>query len=90
MAIEYIDPEIIFDDDEYLKKVFKYGDTVSQIAQKKALDSLGLKNQFKMNGSEQDLIKILDKGYPVPIGILHKGSIFAPSGGWSLDHIDRI
>ena len=81
MAIEYIDPEIIFDDDEYLKKVFKYGDTVSQIAQKKALDSLGLKNQFKMNGSEQDLIKILDKGYPVPIGILHKGSIFAPSGG---------
>lgn len=81
MAIEYIDPEIIFDDDEYLRKVFKYGDTVSQIAQKKALDSLGLKNQFRMNGSEQDLIKILDKGYPVPIGILHKGSIFAPSGG---------
>ena len=81
MAIEYIDPEIIYDDDEYLKKVFKYGDTVSQLAQKKALDSLGIKNQFRMNGSEQDLINILDKGYPVPIGILHKGSIFAPSGG---------
>lgn len=81
MAIEYIDPEIIFDDDEYLRRVFKYGDTVSQIAQKKALDSLGLKNQFRMNGSEQDLVRILDKGYPIPIGILHKGSIFAPSGG---------
>lgn len=81
MAIEYIDPEIIYDDDEYLKKVFKYGDTVSQVAQKKALDSLGIKNQFRMNGSEQDLINVLDKGYPIPIGILHKGSIFAPSGG---------
>ena len=34
-----------------------------------------------MNGSEADLIKILHKGYPVPIGILHKGSISSPSGG---------
>jgi len=81
MAVEYIDPEIIHDDDDYLKRVFKYGDTVSQIAQKKALDSLGIKNQFRMNGSETDLIDLLNKGYPVPIGILHKGTIFAPSGG---------
>jgi len=81
MAIEYIDPNILYDDDEYLKIVFKFGDTVSQIAQKKALDSIGIKNQFRMNGSEPDLISILGKGYPVPIGILHKGSIFAPSGG---------
>ena len=81
MAIEYIDHGIIYDDDEYLKIVFKYGDTVSQLAQKKALDSMGIKNQFRMNGSEADLIKILDKGYPVPIGILHRGPILFPSGG---------
>lgn len=81
MAIEYIDPTIIFDDDEYLKKVFKYGDTVSQLAHKAALDSLGIKNQFRMNGCEKDLENILDKGFPVPVGILHKGTIFAPSGG---------
>jgi hypothetical protein len=81
MAVEYINPELIYDDDEYLKIVFKYGDTVSQIAQKKALDSLGVKNQFRMNGSESDLISILSKGYPVPIGILHKGRLNAPSGG---------
>jgi len=81
MAVEYINPDIIFDDDEYLKIVLKHGDTVSQIAQKKALDSVGIKNQFKMNGSEPDLISLLSKGYPVPIGILHKGTIFAPSGG---------
>jgi hypothetical protein len=81
MAIEYIDPEIIFDDDDYLRRVLKFGDTVSQLAQKKALDSLNFKNQFKMNGSEIDLIKLLDKGYPVPIGILHKGNVSAPNGG---------
>jgi len=81
MAIEYIDPSVIVDDDDYLKKVFKYGDTVSQIAQKAALDSLGFKNQFRMNGSEAELLQLLSKGYPVPIGILHKGPINAPSGG---------
>lgn len=81
MAVEYIDPEILFDDDDYLKKVFKFGDTVSQLAQKAALDSIGIKNQFRMNGSEPDLLSILNKGYPVPIGILHKGTIFSPSGG---------
>ena len=42
---------------------------------------MSIKNQFRMNGREQDLIDLLDKGYPVPIGILHKGSIEAPSGG---------
>lgn len=81
MAVEYISPSSIYDDDDYLKIVLKYGDTVSQLAQKKALDSIGIKNQFRMNGSEADLIKILHKGYPVPIGILHKGSISSPSGG---------
>jgi hypothetical protein len=81
MVIEYIDPRLIVDDDDYLRIVLKYGDTVSQLAQKKALDSLGIKNQFRMNGTEADLTKILDKGYPVPVGILHRGSIHAPSGG---------
>lgn len=81
MAVEYIDPEILFDDDDYLNRVFKFGDTVSQLAQKATLDSIGIKSQFRMNGSESDLVALLDKGYPVPIGVLHKGTIFSPSGG---------
>ena len=81
MAIEYIDPNVIFDDDEYLRVVLKYGDTVSQMAQKAALDSLGVKNQFRMNGKEEDLLDLLNRGYPVPIGVLHKGGWDAPSGG---------
>lgn len=81
MAVEYINPSLIKDDDDYLKIVLRYGDTISQAAQSKALDSLGLKTTFFTNGAETNLLKILDKGYPVPIGILHKGSISSPSGG---------
>lgn len=81
MCIEYFDPSLIKDDDDYLKLVFIYGDTISQSAHKKALDSLGVKNQFSTSGTEGELIRILSLGCPVPIGILHKGSIQNPTGG---------
>lgn len=81
MAIKYINPNLIKDDDDYLNLVFRYGDTVAQSAHRKALDHLGLKNNFLTNGSEADVIRILSSGYPVPVGILHKGSIQNPSGG---------
>jgi hypothetical protein len=81
MLIKYINHNLIKDDDDYLNLVFRYGDTVSQSAHQKALDHLGLKHKFTANGSEGDIIRILNLGYPVPIGILHKGSIENPSGG---------
>lgn len=81
MAVKYINKSIISDDDDYLNIVLRYGDTVSQAAQAKALDSLGIKHQFSQNGSIDTLLKILDAGYPLPIGILHKGNISSPSGG---------
>lgn len=81
MVVEFLNPDLIKDDDEYLNLVFRFGDTISQAAQSKALNALGLKYQFKQNGTESELIRILDLGYPVPIGILHKGNIQNPSGG---------
>ena len=81
MVIKYLDPGMIKDDDDYLNLVFRYGDTVSQNAHGKALDHLGLKYKFSTTGTEKDLTDILDQGYPVPIGILHKGNINNPSGG---------
>jgi hypothetical protein len=81
MCLEYFDPSLIKNDDDYLRLVLIYGDTVSQSAHKKALDSLGVKNQFSTSGTEGELIRILDLGCPVPIGILHKGSIQNPTGG---------
>lgn len=81
MRLEQIDPKIIGDDDSYLNIVLRFGDTVSQSAHKKALDYLGLKNEFKQNGTEKMLCELLDRGIAVPIGILHKGTINRPSGG---------
>ena len=81
MRIEQIDPSIIGDDDSYLKIVQRFGDTVSQVAHQKALTSLGLKHRFRQDGTEDLLCDLLDQGIAVPIGILHKGPIDAPSGG---------
>ena len=46
MAVDYMSPGFIYDDDEYLNIVLNFGDTVSQLAHKAALDSIGIKNQF--------------------------------------------
>lgn len=83
MAMEYLDAEAIQgDDDWYLRQVLKYGDTVSSTAQITAARSLGFTQAtFHMDGSENDLVRLLEAGIPVPIGILHKGSISSPTGG---------
>lgn len=82
MAMDYLDSDAIEgDDDWYLNEVFKYGDTVSSEAQLAAARSLGFDVEFRMDGTQQDLIDQLDKGIPVPIGILHHGDVDHPTGG---------
>ena len=82
MALDYVDPDAIAgDDDWYINHVFKYGDTVSSAAQVAAAESLGFDVEFHTNGTEQDLLDQLDKGIPVPVGILHKGNVWHPQGG---------
>ena len=82
MALDYVDPDAIAgDDDWYINHVFKYGDTVSSTAQVAAAESLGFDVEFHTNGTEQALLDQLDKGIPVPVGILHKGHVDNPTGG---------
>lgn len=82
MAMDYLDPDAIEgDDDWYLREVFKYGDSVSSTAQIAAARSLGFDCDFRTNLTMKDLESQLDKGIPVPIGILHKGHVSNPSGG---------
>jgi len=82
MALEYVDPEgIDGDDDWYLREVLKRGDTVSSTAQVETARALGYDVEFRMDGTEQDLLDQLDRGIPVPIGILHKGHVTKPTGG---------
>lgn len=81
MRIKQIAPNAIKDDDDYLRIVNRYGDTVSQSSHQKALDQLGLKHQFRQNGTEKALCDLLDKGIAVPIGVLHRGPVSNPTGG---------
>lgn len=82
MALDYVDPEMIeHDDDWYLSIVLYFGDTVSSDAQVKAARSLGYNVSFHTDGSQEDLERLLDDGIPVPIGILHHGSVDNATGG---------
>lgn len=82
MALDYLRPEVIEgDDDWYLGIVFYFGDTVSTDAQVKAARSLGFKANFHMDGTKEDLERQIDNDVPVPMGVLHKGSLSNPTGG---------
>lgn len=68
-------------DDQYLKRVLRYGDTTDAAAQLKALASYGIKARLAQNASWATLEQQLHKGIPVPCGFLHHGSVSKPSGG---------
>lgn len=69
------------DDLKYLPFVKKHGDTTSAAAHQQALADLGVRHRFRTNLHKQDLIREIDKGYPVAIGVLHHGPVSAPKGG---------
>jgi GH24 family phage-related lysozyme (muramidase) len=81
MLLSALKPGSIKGDDDYLKTVFKYGDTTEASVQLKALAEYGVDASFKQNGSWDSLEAQLKKGIPIPIGILHKGPVSAPTGG---------
>lgn len=68
-------------DDAYLGRVLRYGDTTEATSQIKALQSYGVEAQMVRNASWKTIEAQIDKGIPVPLGILHKGPVGAPTGG---------
>ena len=64
MAISYLYPDLLEDDDDYLSTVFKFGDTVSIAAHAQAMSSIGVSNVFHDDGTEQDLIELLVVVHP--------------------------
>ena len=84
MVLEYFKPGTLQGpkgDDAYIRKVFAIGDTTDHAVQTKVLASYGIKSQFRYNLSFADLDRELAAGRPVCIGILHRGSLSAPTGG---------
>ncbi len=87
MCLEYFKPGTLpgeKGDDAYLKKVLATGDTTDHSVQTSVLASYGLKSEFRYNLGFSDLDRELAAGRPVVIGILHRGTLSAPTGGHML------
>lgn len=76
-----VKPGSVKGDDDYIKKRQRFGDTTDSGAQVRCLQSLGINARFITNGNNALIKKQIDRGIPVPCGILHKGPAAAPSGG---------
>ena len=81
MLLKFLKPNSITGDDQYIRTVFKYGDTTSSSAQLLALEEYGVKADFSQNGGWSSIDSQLTRGIPIPIGILHKGPVTNPTGG---------
>jgi hypothetical protein len=89
MAVKYLRPDALLGsnaDDDYLRTVLKYGDTTQSTSQIKACQQYGVLASFYQKGTKQSLLNELKAGYPVAVGILHKGHVSNPVGGghWML------
>ena len=84
MCLEYFRPGTLKGaqgDDAYIKKVFAIGDTTDHDVQTKVLSSYGVSSHFSYGLSFNDLNAEISAQRPVVIGILHRGSLSAPTGG---------
>jgi GH24 family phage-related lysozyme (muramidase) len=83
MCLAFLRPGKISGDDEYLKKLITghFGDTTDHGAQTRLLQSYGLASTWHTNLGFKRLEDELKAGRPVVIGILHRGSLSAPTGG---------
>jgi hypothetical protein len=86
MLCKYLRPDAIRGDDDYIERVFRYGDTTLAESQIKALQSFGIKARFDPFGSRVQLLEHLAKRIPVPVGYIHNGPVEKPTGGghWAL------
>ena len=81
MLCKFLKPTSIKGDDDYIREVFKRGDTTDAVVQVQTLKHFGVNSRFASNMTFSTLDALLAQGIPVPIGILHKGPSTAPSGG---------
>lgn len=80
MLLNYLKPNTIKNDDDYIKTVFSLGDTVDPKVQLKALRHYGVEAEFRQDGGWDSIDSLLVKKIPVPIGFLHKGLVSKPTG----------
>ena len=68
-------------DDQYFQQVQKFGDTIYHGVQTSAIKQYGFSTKWMTDRDLPFVIALLKKGFPVPVNILHRGSVNAPRGG---------
>ena len=81
MLCKFLKPGSINGDDDYVREVFKRGDSTDAAVQVQTLKHFWVASKFSTNITFSTLDSLLSQGIPIPIGILHKGPSTAPSGG---------
>ncbi len=73
-------------DDRYLARLHRHGDTTDANAQIQTLRGLGIQAELRKDGRIEQLIAQLQLGIPIPVGWLHQGPVSSPQGDghWSL------
>lgn len=81
MCLKFLQVPGINDDTDYLRIVNKHGDTTAQVTHQRALAELKVRNTFRTTMNKEALMREIDQGFPVAIGVLHHGPVSNPSGG---------
>ena len=84
MVVAYLRPGALQGpngDDAYLKTVQRFGDTIDAQVQLKALAHYGIEAEFMQTADFKTVEEQIAKGYPVPLGFIHRGPVERPSGG---------
>lgn len=75
-------PDVSDADDKYFcNHIEPFGDTTDWAVHTRALEGFGIRSEFRTNLDFDDLDRSLELGYPIPIGVYHKGTIQNPAGG---------
>ena len=90
MLVNFLKPGAIAGDDDYCQRFVKGRfDSTDWDGHTTALRKLGIESVYRTDLDYKDLDRSLEAGYPVVIGVLHKGSLKAPTGGHVIICIGR-
>ncbi len=82
MILNFLKPGSVASDDDYVRRyVNPNGDTTDWGVHTRALKQFGIDSEYRQDLDFDDLEKSLTAGFPVAIGVLHKGSVANPAGG---------
>lgn len=82
MLLNFLKPGSVSSDDEYFRRfIGTWQNSTDWNFHTAALEKFGIQSVFRQDLDFEHLHQSLELGYPVAIGVLHKGSVTSPIGG---------